>query len=157
MKAQKQATAQARKDAIPLFQSSQENALQGFQGALDIFGQTVPQQQQVFQGGNVAAQNALLSGLGQQQAAILGQQLNPNALQAQTLNLPDISTFQQQLPEFTSINESLGIFSGPQQFTQNQPNQVPGGFGGFGGLFGGNGGGGGGPRARRGFIPRSRV
>ena len=133
IQAQKAAAAQARKDAIPLFQSGQQNALQGFQGALDIFGQTVPQQLQAFQGGNVGAQSALLSGLGQQQAAILGQQLDPNALQAQTLQLPDPSTFQQQLPDFTSINEALGINQmGPQQFPDG---------GGFSGLFPNNPGG----------------
>jgi len=127
----RQGTVQARGDAIPLFQTGQQNALQGFQGALDIFGQTVPQQLQAFQGGNVGAQSALLSGLGQQQAAILGQQLDPNALQAQTLQLPDPSTFQQQLPQFTSINQALGINQmGPQQFPDG--NQTSG----FGSLFG---------------------
>ena len=124
--------AQARKDAIPLFGAAQQNVQQGFQGALDIFGQTVPQQLQAFQGGNVGAQSALLAGLGQQQAAILGQQLDPNALQAQTLQLPDFGTFQQQLPEFTSINQALGINQPPVM----GPIQFPGGSGGFGGLFG---------------------
>ncbi|MCK5609380.1 hypothetical protein KAR91_46335 [Candidatus Pacearchaeota archaeon] len=113
---QREAAAQARNDAIPLFQSAQQNALQGFQGALDIFGQTVPQQLQAFQGGNVGAQQALLAGLPQQQAAILGGQLDPNALQAQTLQLPDFSTFQQQLPQFTDINQALGV-NQPQQQT----------------------------------------
>lgn len=129
----KQGVEQARSDALPLFNAAQQNAQQGFQGALDIFGQTVPQQLQAFQGGNVGAQSALLSGLGQQQAAILGQQLDPNALQAQTLQLPDPSTFQQQLPDFTSINEALGINQmGPQQFPDG---------GGFSGLFPNNPGG----------------
>lgn len=125
---QREAAIQARKDAIPLFNAAQQNTQQGFQGALDIFGSTIPQQFQAFQGGNVGAQNALLAGLGQQQAAILGQQLNPSALQAQTLDLPDPSTFQQQLPEFTSINQALGIAEpvvGPVQV----PDQ---GFRGFG-------------------------
>jgi len=137
---QREAAIQARKDAIPLFNAAQQNTQQGFQGALDVFGQTIPQQFQAFQGGNVGAQNALLAGLGQQQAAILGQQLNPNALQAQTLQLPDASTFQQQLPEFTSINQALGIAEpvvGPVQV----PDQGIGGrgFGGFGRSRGGGG------------------
>ncbi len=140
--AQKESTAQARGDAIPLFQNAQQNALQGFQGALDVFGQTIPQQFEAFQGGNVGAQNAILAGLGQQQAAILGQQLDPNALQAQTLQLPDFSTFQQQLPEFTDINQALNINQmGPQQFDIGGLIDGFGGgrFGGFGGRSGGFG------------------
>jgi len=117
----KQGIEQARGAAIPLFNAAGQNVQQGFQGALDVFGQTIPQQFQAFQGGNVGAQEALLSGLGQQQAAILGQQLNPNALQAQTLNLPDFSTFQQQLPDFTSINQALGINQPPA----NTPTSTP--------------------------------
>ena len=113
--ATKEAAAQARKDAIPLYQSSQQNALKGFQGALDIFGQTVPAQMESFQAGNVGAQNSLLAGLGQQQAAILGQPMDPNAMQAQTLQMPDFAMFQPEMPDFTSIDESLGI---------NQPQQV---------------------------------
>ena len=105
----RQGIEEARGAAIPLFGAAQQNLLGGFQGALDIFGQTVPQQLQAFQGGNVGAQRALLAGLPQQQAAILGGALDPNALQVQTLQLPGFETFRQQLPEFTSINQALGI------------------------------------------------
>ena len=100
---------------MPLFNAAQGNALSGFQGALDIFGQSVPQQLEAFQGGNVAAQNALLAGLPQQQAAILGQQLNPNALQPTILGGFDPSMFQTQLPEFTTINDALGLNPPEQQ------------------------------------------
>ncbi len=138
-----QQTERARGEAIPLFGAAQQNLGQGFQSALDVFGQTVPQQLQAFQGGNVGAQQALLAGLPQQQAAILGGQLNPNALQAQTLGLPDFSTFQQQLPQFTTPNQALGL---------NQPNQSPlmGGFPGnrFAELLAG------GSLNRLGFSPR---
>ena len=111
---QKEAATQARGDAIPLYNSAQDNAMQGYQSALDVFGQTVPQQMQAFQGGNVNAQNTLLAGLPQQNAAILGQQYNPNALQTQSVALPDQSMFQQQLPDFTTINQALKINQEPE-------------------------------------------
>lgn len=133
-------TEQARGEAIPLFGAAQEAARGGFQGALDIFGQTVPQQLQAFQGGNVGAQQALLAGLPQQQAAILGGQVNLGALQPQTLQLPDFSTFQQQLPETPSINEILGLNPPQPQPTGFGGIPALGGFRGFGPLLGGQGG-----------------
>lgn len=137
-----QQTEQARGEALPLFNAAQQNLAQGFQGGLDVLGQTIPQQFQAFQGGNVAAQNALLAGLPQQQAAILGQQLDPNALQAQQLALPSFSTFRQQLPDFTTINQALGI-NQPQQNANPLLSgfQRGSGLGNFGNFnFGGGGG-----------------
>ena len=63
---------QGRQDVLAAFPKAQEARRQGFQGALDVFGQSIPQQLQAFQGGNVGAQQALLGGLPQQQNAILG-------------------------------------------------------------------------------------
>ena len=60
-----QATQQARGDLFRLFPASQQNAQQGFQGALDVFNQALPQQAQTLQDGNVAAQNQLLAGMPQ--------------------------------------------------------------------------------------------
>lgn len=68
----REAANQARGDIMNLFPQSQDSARQGFQGALSVFNQTLPQQAQALTGGNVAAQNALLAGLPAMQAAILG-------------------------------------------------------------------------------------
>ncbi len=124
LRATELAEQRARAAAIPLFGSAQQNALAGFQGALDIFGQTVPAQSQVFQAGNVGAQQALLAGLPQFQNAILGGNVDLSQLQAQTLDLPDFSNLNLQLPDFTSIQQSLNPpqnlnagFAGVPRFT----------------------------------------
>lgn len=75
----------SRGDAIPLFDAAQVSREQGFQGALDVFGQTIPQQASVFQQGNVGAQQALLAGQQQQRNAILGLPTDLSGLQPQTL------------------------------------------------------------------------
>ena len=54
---------EAKEAAIPLFGQARQDLQQGFQGALDVFGQSLPAQVQAFQGGNVGAQEQLLSGL----------------------------------------------------------------------------------------------
>ena len=50
-----EAEQRAKASAIPLFNASNKNALMGFQGALDIQGQTVPEQFRLFQQGNQQA------------------------------------------------------------------------------------------------------
>lgn len=106
---QQQAAQQARNDAIPLFQDAQQNQLGGFQSALDVLAGTIPAQMDAFQSGNVGAQETLLAGLDPFQQAILGQNINTSGLQAQELRRPSANLFSQQLPEFQSINQSLGI------------------------------------------------
>ena len=93
------ASSQTREDANRLFTNASNDANKGYQGALDVFSQTIPQQVQAFQGGNVAAQQALLAGLPQQQNAIFGnpvQQLNINPYQYES----DLSFANQQLPDY---------------------------------------------------------
>ena len=68
----KEQAAKARQDVIPLFDAAQQARLSGAQGALDVFGQSVPAQLSAFQQGNQQAQAALLAGLPQVQNAILG-------------------------------------------------------------------------------------
>jgi hypothetical protein len=114
----------ARSQAIPLFQASQENQQQGFQGALDIFGQSVPQQLNAFQGGNQNAQNTLLAGLNPQMAAILGGQIDLSGLQAQQVQAPPPEAFQHQLPQFQTVNQSLGL-TNPFGITGNHDFSVP--------------------------------
>jgi len=101
---------QARGDLFKLFPSAQESAATGLQAGLDVFGQTVPQQLQAFQGGNVAAQQQLIQGLQPQRAAILGQEVNFDP-QATQLGLPE---FDFNTPQFGSIGE-LGLQGGAPQ------------------------------------------
>ena len=95
----RRATAEARKDLFKLFPAAQQNAQQGFQGAADVFGQSLPAQAQAFQQGNVGAQQALLAGLPQFQNAILGNAVDFSQLQPVQQQQPDLSFFQQQLPQ----------------------------------------------------------
>ena len=72
---------QARKDLIPLFNAAQNNLRLGAQSALDVFGQTLPRQQNVFRAGNIEAQKQIIAGLPQIQNAILGREVDLSALQ----------------------------------------------------------------------------
>lgn len=95
------ATRQARGDLMQLFPAAQQNLQQGFQGALDVFGQSIPAQTQALQQGNVGAQQQLLAGLPQIQNALLGGQIDFNQLQPVNVQ-PDLGFTQQQLPEFVN-------------------------------------------------------
>ena len=108
---------QARGDLFKLFPSAQESLTTGIQAGLDVFKQSIPQQFQSFQQGNVAAQNQLIGGLAPQRAAILGQDVpfNPQATQ---LQIPVPSGIP-NAPQFPSINE-LGL----QGETQPQSNPL---------------------------------
>lgn len=123
-----QSAAQAREELFKLFPAAQQNAQAGFQGAMDVFGQTLPQQAQAVQGGNVAAQQQILAGLPQIQNAILGGRIDLSGLQPTQLQQPDFSFAQQQLPQFIDpynpINQTTGApalgspgFVGPLQNT----------------------------------------
>lgn len=102
----REGVAQARSDVNELFPQARQDLQQGFQSALDVFGQTIPQQVEAFTGGNVAAQQALLSGLPQQQAAILGGQSALQPLNVQPFQFqPDLSFAQQVLPQIQADQE----------------------------------------------------
>jgi len=101
IQATQQSTEQARNDLFKLYPAAQQNLQQGFQGALDVFGQSLPAQTQVFQQGNVGAQQQLLAGLPQIQNALLGGAIDYSQFQPVSLQ-PDISFAQQQLPEFVN-------------------------------------------------------
>jgi hypothetical protein len=90
-------TAQARNDLFKLFPAAQENSQRGYQGALDVFNQALPQQAGVFQAGNVAAQNQLLAGMPQYQNAILGAPVDYSQFQATQLQQPSFNFANQQL------------------------------------------------------------
>jgi len=55
----RQGTAQARGDIQNIFPAAQQALQGGFTGAANIFGQAIPQQANVFQQGNVAAQQQI--------------------------------------------------------------------------------------------------
>ena len=122
-----QSTAKAREDLFKLFPASQQNTQQGYQGALDVFNQSLPQQAGVFQAGNVAAQNQLLAGMPQFQNAILGAPVDYSQFQATQLQQPDMNFANQQLQSvdpFAQPQQTVG----PQQFAQPQSfeaNRVP--------------------------------
>ena len=126
-------TEKAREGIFKLFPAAQQDLRGGFQGALDIFGQSLPAQTNVFQQGNVAAQQQLLAGLPQFQNAIFGNQVDFGALQPTQIQTPDLGFFQQQLPQF------VDPFTASQNTqTDNPAFQVPqtGGF--VGPTLGGN-------------------
>ena len=116
-------TAKARGDLFKLFPAAQQNTQQGYQGALDVFSQALPQQANTFQAGNVAAQNQLLTGMPQFQNAILGAPVDYSKFQATQLEQPNFGFANQQL-EYTDPYEP------PQQQqlygTGNVPNYSAG-------------------------------
>jgi hypothetical protein len=98
---------QARGDVTGIFPGVRQSAQEGFQGALDLMGQTIPQQAALFQGGNVAAQNTLLAGLPQQNNAIMGNPIDLSGLQPTQLYYNTDYT-QQRLPERAAMPASTG-------------------------------------------------
>ena len=115
----KAGTEQARADINRLFPQAQQAGQQGFQGAMDVFNQSINPQMQAFQGGNVAAQNQILAGLPQMQNAILGNQIDYSGLQAYEAPQQDLSFMNQQLPYFQQQDANAQMNSGLGPFDQN--------------------------------------
>lgn len=93
----------SRGTLFDLFGTAQESRRGGLEGALNVFQSSIPLQAQVAQGGNVAAQQALLAGLPEIQAAILGNRA-PNMAALQPTTLPfDLSFINRGLPESAPI------------------------------------------------------
>ena len=93
----KDATGMARDDLFRLFPAAQANTMQGYQGALDVFKQSVPQQMAFGQAGNIAAQEQLISGMPQYQNAILGGPVDYSQFQATDLGQPNLDFMNQQI------------------------------------------------------------
>lgn len=110
---------QARSDLLGLAPGMQQNANMGFQSALDVLGQAYPQQMDIYQQGNVGAQNQLIAGVPQVHNAIMGLPVDYSVFQPMQLNY-DASWAQQQLPQYVSAGDLLG----------GQPAQPQGGFSG---------------------------
>tara|TARA_R110002074_G_scaffold24842_1_gene73915 strand:+ start:1187 stop:1744 length:558 start_codon:yes stop_codon:yes gene_type:complete len=79
----------------------------GQQSALDVYGQTMPQQANAFVGGNVAAQQSLLSGMPMYEQAIRGGDVNYAALKPYQGSY-DMSFAQQKLPDAVANPAYLG-------------------------------------------------
>lgn len=62
----------ARRDVLQLAPQAQQSLLTGAQGAFDILGQSIPEQQRQVSAGNVAAQQAQQRGLDNTTRALLG-------------------------------------------------------------------------------------
>jgi len=117
---------QARRDVIGLFDTANINRNLGTQAALDIFGQTIPQQFGAFQQGNVGAQETLLAGLPQIQNAILGLPTELSGLQPRSIEF-DTDFAQQQLPDFVPS----GVQAEPQNPLINPVTGLPFDLGGL--------------------------
>jgi len=106
---QKRLTEQSRFQSMQLAEAAQKNALAGYQGGMDVLGQTIPAQLQALQGGNMNAQNTTRAGLDPQIAAILGGNIDLSGLQPQQAPMPDFGMFQQQLPDFQTVSGALNL------------------------------------------------
>lgn len=119
--ATERATREAKADLNRLFPQAKSDLQQGFQGALDVFGQSLPAQVQAFQGGNIGAQEQLLAGLPLFQNAILGGNVDFSQLQPTQVQTPSLGFFQQQLPVVTSPQQDTAAINAPtprfQQFS----------------------------------------
>jgi soluble cytochrome b562 len=103
----KDAAEQARADIFDRVDTAEDYSRQGYQDALDVFAQTIPQQANTFTQGNLNAQQAILAGLPQIQNAILGAPINYNAFQPTSIT-PDFGFANQKiLAPMAKENKSL--------------------------------------------------
>lgn len=77
---------EARQDVTDIFPEAQRVGAEGFQGALDVISQGLPQQLGAFQQGNIGAQQIISQSLPQIQNAILGLPVNQAAFQPRNIN-----------------------------------------------------------------------
>jgi len=131
------ATRKAEGQLMDIFPAAQQNLAQGFQGALDVFGQSLPAQTQAFQQGNIGAQQQLLAGLPQIQNALFGNQVDFSQLQPTQIQ-PDLGFAQQQLPQFVDPFAPPPTTSTPSTFP-NTGIDIGGALGGGFGRYSGGG------------------
>ncbi|PHR99265.1 MAG: hypothetical protein COA78_25310 [Blastopirellula sp.] len=102
----------ARNDLLNLFGDADQASRAGSQAALDVFGQTIPQQFSAISQGNMGAQQTIADGIRGSRAALMGLPFQ-NSLAPQGINI-DSSFAQQQLPESTFGNRQGNIAQGLQ-------------------------------------------
>lgn len=96
----REAAKEAKKTIFDMAPIAEQNYQMGTQAGLNVLGQSIAPQSQLARGGNIAAQQQLIAGLGQQQNALLGRPVDMSQLQTyQGGAIPDINY---QLPEFQS-------------------------------------------------------
>jgi len=81
-----QQIAQGRSDLTGGYGAAMGMRNQGYQDSLDVLGQTIPQQFDAFQQGNMAAQSTLLAGLPQYQNAIMGLPVDMSGFSPQSID-----------------------------------------------------------------------
>ena len=106
------AVGQGRGDLFRNFRQGQQQTRGGLEAGIDLYNQSVPQQLQTFQSGNIGAQNQLINGLASQNAAILGYPTNYNP-QASQVPMPQVSYQPQPFLPFDDLTYY-------QAFPQNQ-------------------------------------
>jgi hypothetical protein len=123
-----EASRQARGDILELFPAAQQSRQTGIGAQMDFLRQAVPVQTNLFQQGNVAAQEQLARGLPQIQNAILGNAIDYSAFQPTQLDSSGIGALmaQAQVPEFQIMNPS----EGPSLFNDPNDGTIQGGVGG---------------------------
>lgn len=105
-------TERARTETRPLFQEARDRTPLAFEEARGIFNEILPQQAALFQGGNLAAQETLLTGLPQIQNAILGNApIDLSGLQPQSQQLQGRLAPPQQAPLATPPPAEAGGFT----------------------------------------------
>ena len=119
----RRAADEARADIFKLFPASQAALAGGYQGAADIFSQSAPQQADIFQQGNVAAQQQVAAGMPQFQNAILGGQVDYNQFQPAKLQQPDFGFMQNQ--QFESPDPFNPLAGMTNEQIQNATAQQP--------------------------------
>ena len=100
-----QNTQQSQQYIYDLFPQAQQRGQQGFQSAMDVFGQTMPQQANQLLGGNVAAQQNLLGGMQQQHNAILGGPVDYSQFQPYHAQPMNFDFANQQLPQIQALQQ----------------------------------------------------
>ena len=98
---------QAQQTGEALFSGAEGNILAGNEAAYALLRQLAPQRINACQQGNIGAQQQLISGLPQVQAALMGRPIDYSALQPyqQQVNMTPFGT---QMPQFTTSQEALG-------------------------------------------------
>ena len=125
-----QMLAQGRQDLTSGYDTARGIRNEGYQGALDVLGQTIPEMFGAFSQGNLGAQQTVLAGLPQFQNAIMGLPIDMSGMPAQDFGY-NTDWAQQTAPGSSLAGVQPGAGGGA----------VPGGTGGdVGGLGGGGGG-----------------
>lgn len=100
-----QQAGQARQDVLGMYPQTQETRRQGFQQAIDVFGQATPEQARLYEQGNLAAQQQGFRGQADFANAILGLGTGMTQYQPQSMQ-PNFSWMSQQLAPIQAAGQS---------------------------------------------------